>query len=71
MIPPTLLAVQKLKAAIEQNAKRKPVPGSNAPWREMLAASPDLSAFRRAPGGQQADGAGHSLAAEGGRASWA
>jgi len=44
VIPPTLLAVQKLKAAIEKNAKRKPVPGSNAPWREMLAASPDLTA---------------------------
>ena len=44
VIPPTLLAVQKLKDAIEQNAKRKPVPGSNAPWREMIAASPDLSA---------------------------
>ena len=44
VIPPTLLAIQKLKAAIEQNAKRKPVPGSNAPWREMLAASPDLTA---------------------------
>jgi xanthine dehydrogenase YagR molybdenum-binding subunit len=44
VIPPTLLAIQKLKAAIEKNAKRKPVPGSNAPWREMLAASPDLTA---------------------------
>jgi xanthine dehydrogenase YagR molybdenum-binding subunit len=43
MIPPTLLAVQKLKAAIEQNAKRPPVAGSNAPWRELIAASPDLS----------------------------
>jgi xanthine dehydrogenase YagR molybdenum-binding subunit len=43
MIPPTLLAVQKLKAAIERNAKRPPVPGSNAPWRELIAASPDLS----------------------------
>ena len=42
VIPPTLLAVQKLKDAIQQNAKRKPVPGSNAPWREMIAASPDL-----------------------------
>ena len=42
MIPPALLAVQKLKAAIEQHAKRKPVKGSNAPWRELLAASPDL-----------------------------
>ncbi|MDO8400958.1 MAG: molybdopterin-dependent oxidoreductase [Bradyrhizobium sp.] len=42
VIPPTLLAVQKLKDAIEQNARRKPVAGSNAPWREMIAASPDL-----------------------------
>jgi xanthine dehydrogenase YagR molybdenum-binding subunit len=44
VVPPTLLAVRKLKAAIEKNAKRKPAPGSNAPWREMLAASPDLTA---------------------------
>ena len=44
VIPPTLLAVQKLKAAIQQGSKRQPVPGSNAPWRELLAASPDLSA---------------------------
>jgi xanthine dehydrogenase YagR molybdenum-binding subunit len=43
VVPPTLLAVQKLKAAIEQHAKRKPPPGSNAPWREMIAASPDIS----------------------------
>ena len=44
VIPPMLLAIQKLKAAIEKNSKLGPVPGSNAPWREMLAASPDLSA---------------------------
>jgi xanthine dehydrogenase YagR molybdenum-binding subunit len=43
VIPPALLAIQKLKAAIEQNSKRKPVPGSNAPWRELIAASPDIS----------------------------
>ncbi len=43
VIPPTLLAIGKLKAAIEQNSKRKPVPGSNAPWRDMIAASPDIS----------------------------
>jgi xanthine dehydrogenase YagR molybdenum-binding subunit len=43
VIPPTLLAVQQLKAAIERNAKRPPITGSNAPWRELLAASPDLS----------------------------
>lgn len=44
LIPPTLIAVQKLKAMIERSAKRMPAPGSNAPWRELLAASPDLSA---------------------------
>ncbi|WP_247510761.1 molybdopterin cofactor-binding domain-containing protein [Bradyrhizobium sp. 157] len=43
VIPPMLLAIRQLKAAIQQNAKRQPVPGSNAPWREMLASSPDLS----------------------------
>jgi CO/xanthine dehydrogenase Mo-binding subunit len=31
VVPPTLLRGQKLKDAIEQNAKRKPGPGSNAP----------------------------------------
>ncbi len=49
VIPPTLLAVQKLKDAIEQNARRKPVAGSNAPWREMIAASPDLSVISVRP----------------------
>jgi xanthine dehydrogenase YagR molybdenum-binding subunit len=43
MVPPALLAVNKLKAAIKAGAKRAPVRGSNAPWREWLAASPDLS----------------------------
>src|SRR4051794_31905145 len=43
VIPPMLLAIEQLKASIQQHAKRQPVPGSNAPWREMLAASPDLS----------------------------
>jgi xanthine dehydrogenase YagR molybdenum-binding subunit len=49
VVPPTLLAVQKLKAAIERNAKRPPIAGSNAPWRELLAASPDLSASAQRP----------------------
>jgi xanthine dehydrogenase YagR molybdenum-binding subunit len=43
VVPPTLLAIGKLKTAIQQNSKRKPVPGSNAPWRDMIAASPDLT----------------------------
>ena len=49
VIPPTLIAVQKLKAQIERSAKRVPVPGSNAPWRELLAASPDVSATGTRP----------------------
>ena len=49
IIPPTLLSVRKLKAAIERNAKRKPVRGSNAPWRELLAASPDISVSAERP----------------------
>ena len=49
VIPPTLLAIQKLKTAIQQNAQRKPVPGSNAPWRDLLAASPDLTASGERP----------------------
>jgi xanthine dehydrogenase YagR molybdenum-binding subunit len=44
VIPPTLLAVNALKAAIMQRSERPPTPGSNAPWRELIAASPDLSA---------------------------
>jgi xanthine dehydrogenase YagR molybdenum-binding subunit len=43
VVPSALLAVRKLKEAIELGAKRRPVRGSNAPWREMIAASPDLS----------------------------
>jgi len=42
IVPPTLIATRKLKDAIEANAKRKPVPGSNAPWREMIAGAPDI-----------------------------
>jgi xanthine dehydrogenase YagR molybdenum-binding subunit len=49
VIPPTLLAVQKLKSAIERNAKRPPIPGSNAPWRELIAASSDLSESAERP----------------------
>src|SRR4051812_36090451 len=49
VIPPLLLAVQKLKAAIERNAKQPPVPGSNAPWRELIAASPDLTESAQRP----------------------
>ncbi len=49
VIPPMLLAVKKLKASIERNAKQPPIPGSNAPWRELIAASPDLSESAERP----------------------
>ena len=49
VVPPALLAIQKLKDAIEKNAKRRPAPGSNAPWRELIAASPDISVSATRP----------------------
>ena len=42
-MPPTLQAVGKLKAQILEQATRKPAPGSNAPWRELIARSPDIA----------------------------
>ena len=42
-IVPTLLAASaKLKARVQSGAKA-PLPGSNAPWRDLIAASPDLA----------------------------
>ena len=43
VLPPTLNAISKLKAAILDQATRKPAPGSNAPWRELIARSPDIA----------------------------
>jgi xanthine dehydrogenase YagR molybdenum-binding subunit len=62
-----LLAIGQLKAAIQQNAKRQPVAGSNAPWREMLAASPDLSASSVRPEDSRPTAPGVQVAAEAGR----
>jgi xanthine dehydrogenase YagR molybdenum-binding subunit len=42
IVPPTLAAIAKLKASIQQSAARPPLKGSNAPWRDLIAASPDL-----------------------------
>jgi xanthine dehydrogenase YagR molybdenum-binding subunit len=49
IVPPTLLAIEKLKMEIQRTRARPPIAGSNAPWRELIAASPDLvvSAKRR------------------------
>ena len=43
IVPALLGASQKLKARVQASAKQAPAPSSNAPWREWLAASPDLS----------------------------
>jgi xanthine dehydrogenase YagR molybdenum-binding subunit len=42
IVPPALLAIERLKAEIKRTAVRPPAPGSNAPWRELIAAAPDL-----------------------------
>ncbi len=42
IVPPLLVAAGKLKSGIAEKTGRKPAPGSNAPWRELIAASPDL-----------------------------
>jgi xanthine dehydrogenase YagR molybdenum-binding subunit len=42
VVPPTLLAIEKLKAEIRGKAAQPPAAGSNAPWRDLIAASPDL-----------------------------
>ena len=43
IVPPLLLAVGKLKGDISRKANRNVAAGSNAPWRELIAASPDIS----------------------------
>jgi xanthine dehydrogenase YagR molybdenum-binding subunit len=42
VVPPTLLALEKLKTEILKGTGRPPPPGSNAPWRDLIAASPDV-----------------------------
>ncbi|MGA8445049.1 MAG: molybdopterin-dependent oxidoreductase [Roseiarcus sp.] len=49
IVPPLLLAAGKLKASIADKTGRKPVPGSNAPWRDLIAASPDLKVVAERP----------------------
>jgi xanthine dehydrogenase YagR molybdenum-binding subunit len=42
IVPPLILAAGKLKAGVTEKTRRKPPPGSNAPWRDLIAASPDF-----------------------------
>src|ERR1700756_5296671 len=43
VVPPTLVAIEKLKAEIARTAARPPMAGSDAPWRGLIAGSSDLS----------------------------
>jgi CO/xanthine dehydrogenase Mo-binding subunit/aerobic-type carbon monoxide dehydrogenase small subunit (CoxS/CutS family) len=43
IVPAALQAADKLKAELRKKSERPPAPGSNAPWREMIAAAPDIS----------------------------
>jgi len=43
IVPPMLVAIAKLRAEIAKSAARPPLAGSNAPWRDLIAASPDIS----------------------------
>jgi len=49
IVPPALLAIEKLKSEITRTAARPPMTGSNAPWRELIAASPDLAVSAERP----------------------
>jgi xanthine dehydrogenase YagR molybdenum-binding subunit len=42
VIPPALLALGKLKDEILRKTTRQPTAGSNAPWRDLIAGSPDI-----------------------------
>ena len=42
IVPPLILAASKLKAGINAKTGGRAAPGSNAPWRDLIAASPDF-----------------------------
>ncbi|WP_375691817.1 molybdopterin-dependent oxidoreductase [Pseudooceanicola sp. LIPI14-2-Ac024] len=47
VVPPTLLAIEKLQAQIRD--ARSTAPGSNAPWRELIEAAPDMKVVIERP----------------------
>ncbi|MGO1070693.1 molybdopterin-dependent oxidoreductase [Lysobacter sp. CA199] len=49
IVPSILLAVKKLKAAIEQKTRHTPVTSSNVLWRELIAASSDMRVSAERP----------------------
>jgi xanthine dehydrogenase YagR molybdenum-binding subunit len=67
VLPPLLLAVSKLKSRLEQNSTGAAIPGSNAPWRAMIAASPDITVNAERPEDDASRAGGQrSLIKEGG-----
>ena len=67
VIPPMLLAIEQLKAAIQQNAKRQAGPRLQRAMARNARGIARPHRFQRAAGRLQADGAGHRVAAEAGR----
>ena len=43
IVPAMLVAIEKLKAEITRSAVTAPAPGSNAPWRELIATAPAVA----------------------------
>jgi xanthine dehydrogenase YagR molybdenum-binding subunit len=49
IVPATLAAIEQLKGRIVQSATEPAQRGSNAPWRDLIAASPDLVVLAQRP----------------------
>lgn len=47
VVPPTLIAIDKLKARLRESSS--PAPGSNAPWRDLIGAAPDIQVAAERP----------------------
>jgi xanthine dehydrogenase YagR molybdenum-binding subunit len=49
IVPTAMLAAQRLKQALQRNSSVEPKTGSNAPWRELIAASADCAVSAERP----------------------
>ena len=49
VVPAAILAAHRLKEALQRHSSADPKAGSNAPWRELIAASPDVAASAERP----------------------
>jgi xanthine dehydrogenase YagR molybdenum-binding subunit len=71
IVPPLIVAAGKLKAGIGEKTGRQPAPGSNAPWRELIASSPDLKVqATRAEDNPRTAYGNNSLAKDAGLIGW-